>query len=158
MQKLVTLNRLKKIIKKERDKKIIVFTNGCFDILHPGHIKILKFAKSKGDILIVGLNSDRSIKKIKGKNRPILNQKARSYLLSAISFVDYIVIFDEKTPLQLIKSLKPDYLVKGEDWKKVDIVGKEYVKKVFRVKHYPGYSTTNIIKTILKKTINGKNL
>ncbi|MCM8786975.1 MAG: adenylyltransferase/cytidyltransferase family protein [Candidatus Omnitrophica bacterium] len=151
MQKLITLNRLKKLIEKIRTKKRIVFTNGCFDILHPGHIKLLKYAKSKGDVLIVGLNSDESIKKIKGKIRPILDQKARICLLSAISFVDYIVLFDAETPLELIKSLKPDYLVKGEDWKKEDIVGREYVKEVFRVKHYPGYSTTNIIKKISQK-------
>jgi rfaE bifunctional protein nucleotidyltransferase chain/domain len=149
MKKLKKSADLKKIISGLKAKgETIVFTNGCFDLLHPGHVKILREAKNKGNILVVGLNSDSSIKRLKGEMRPILNEKARVALLSAISYVDYIVIFNEDTPHKLIKSLKPDILVKGEDWKVNKIVGRKFVQKVFRVKFYPGYSTTSIIKKI----------
>jgi rfaE bifunctional protein nucleotidyltransferase chain/domain len=149
MSKVKTLTALKKIIANLKKKnKRVVFTNGCFDILHPGHIKILKDSKSKGDILVVGLNSDSSIRRIKGKTRPVMDEKARSKVLEAIEFVDFIVIFNEDTPYEAIKELKPDYLVKGEDWKADKIIGKEFVKKIFRIKFYPGYSTTGIIKKI----------
>lgn len=146
LKKIIGLKRIIKALKKKN--RTIVFTNGCFDILHPGHIKILRDAKNKGDILIVGLNSDSSIKRFKGKKRPILDQKARIALLSAISYVDYIVVFNEDTPYKLIKDIRPDCLIKGEDWKKEKIIGKEFARKVFRVKFYPGYSTTAIIKKI----------
>lgn len=149
MGKLKKITDLKSVIcALKRKGKIIVFTNGCFDLLHPGHIKILRYAKSKGDILVVGLNSDSSIRRIKGNKRPILDQKARATLLSAISYVDYIVVFSDDTPYKLIKTIKPDYLVKGEDWQKDKIIGKEFVQDVFRVKFYPGWSTTAIIKKI----------
>jgi D-beta-D-heptose 7-phosphate kinase/D-beta-D-heptose 1-phosphate adenosyltransferase len=149
MQKLKKIPLLKRIILSlRRQGKTLVFTNGCFDILHPGHIKILRQAKSKGDILIVGLNSDFSLKRIKGCGRPILNEQARAQILSAISYVDYIVIFNEDTPYNLIKLIKPDYLVKGGDWKKEKIIGKEFAKKVFRVKLSSGYSSTGIINKI----------
>ena len=151
MSKTKTLPALKKIVKElKRQGKRIVFTNGCFDILHPGHIRILKEAKKKGDILIVGLNADSSVKIIKGSRRPILSEKSRAELLSAITFVDYIVLFKELTPYKLIREIKPDYLVKGEDWKTGKIIGGEFVKKVFRVKLYPGQSTSAIIKRIKK--------
>ncbi|MDD5585110.1 MAG: D-glycero-beta-D-manno-heptose 1-phosphate adenylyltransferase [Candidatus Omnitrophica bacterium] len=134
----------------KRQGKRVVFTNGCFDIIHPGHIKILKEARKKGDILVVGLNSDASIKRIKGKHRPILNERARAQVLAALEVVDYVVLFDSDTPLELIKAIKPDYLVKGGDWQIDKIVGRKYVKKVFRVKIYPGHSTSLIIKKILQ--------
>ncbi len=133
-----------------RNNKKIVFTNGCFDILHLGHLKILKEAKQQGDILIVGLNSDASIKKIKGPKRPITSQVTRSKLLANMIGVDYVVIFDEATPYNLIKKIKPDVLVKGGDWKQNEIVGNELVKKVYRVKLCLGHSTTNIINKIKK--------
>jgi len=149
MSKVKTLPALKKIVGSLKKKnKRIVFTNGCFDIIHPGHIKILKDAKSKGDILIVGLNSDSSVRRIKGPIRPIMDEKARSKVLEAIELVDFIIIFDEDTPLKVIKALRPDYLVKGEDWKADKIIGREFVKKIFRIKFYPGYSTTGIIQKI----------
>lgn len=149
MSKVKTLPALKKIVGSLKKKnKRIVFTNGCFDIIHPGHIKILKDSKSKGDILIVGLNSDSSVRRIKGKMRPIMDEKARSKVLEAIELVDFIIIFDEDTPLKVIKALRPDYLVKGEDWKADEIIGREFVKKIFRIKFYPGYSTTGIIQKI----------
>lgn len=149
MSKVKTLPALKKIVKSLKKKnKRIVFTNGCFDIIHPGHIKILKDSKSKGDILIVGLNSDSSIRRIKGRSRPVMDEKARSKVLEAIGLVDFIVIFHEDTPYKVIKELKPDYLVKGEDWKENKIIGREFVKKIFRIKFYHGYSTTGIIQKI----------
>ncbi|MCK9614556.1 MAG: adenylyltransferase/cytidyltransferase family protein [Candidatus Omnitrophica bacterium] len=149
MSKVKTLSVLKKIVNNLKKKnKRIVFTNGCFDIIHPGHIKILKDSKSKGDILIVGLNSDSSIRRIKGTNRPVMDENARSKVLEAIGLVDFIVIFNEDTPYRIIKELRPDYLVKGEDWKENKIVGREFVKKIFRIKFYPGYSTTDIIQKI----------
>ena len=105
-----------------KDKKI-VFTNGCFDILHPGHIHILSKAKSLGDILVVGLNSDLSVKKLKGDKRPLVGEDDRSRVLLSLRFVDYVIIFNELTPLKVIKKIKPDYLVKGGDYIENDIVG-----------------------------------
>ncbi|MDP2922757.1 MAG: D-glycero-beta-D-manno-heptose 1-phosphate adenylyltransferase [Candidatus Omnitrophota bacterium] len=149
MAKIRSLASIKRSVAMlKREGKSIVFTNGCFDLLHPGHIKILSEAKKRGDILIVGLNSDASIRRIKGKKRPILDETARAQLLSAIVYVDYVILFSEDTPYQLIKEIKPDYLVKGEDWDKDKVIGREFVKKVLRVKFYPGYSTTAIIKKI----------
>lgn len=149
MSKIKTLSALKKIVKNLKKKnKRVVFTNGCFDLIHPGHIKILRDAKSKGDVLVVGLNSDSSIRRIKGASRPVMDEKARSKVLEAMELVDYIVIFKEDTPFEIIKELKPDYLVKGEDWKAKEIIGREFVKKIFRIKFYPGYSTTGIIQKI----------
>ena len=151
MGKIKNLKDLKKDISKlKRKGKKIVFTNGCFDILHLGHLKILKEAKQKGDILIVGLNSDSSIKKIKGPKRPIVDQKTRAMLLSNIIGVDYVVIFNEATPYNLIKKINPDILVKGGDWKKDKIVGSDLIKKVYRVKLRSGHSTTQIINKIKK--------
>jgi len=151
MSKIKNLNTLIKITDRLKIQgKIIIFTNGCYDILHPGHIKILNQAKEKGDILVVGLNSDSSIRRIKGKMRPIMDEKARTKVLESISMVDYIVIFKEKTPYNLIKKIKPHILVKGKDWSKKEIVGADLVNKIYQVKLHPGYSTTEIIKKIRK--------
>lgn len=151
MNKKLSLRALKNRLKKLKQQgKTIAFTNGCFDLLHPGHIKILKYAKSKGDILVIGLNSDRSVKKIKGNSRPILDQRARIITLSAIEYVDFIVLFDEATPYNLIKELKPHILVKGSDWKTKNIVGNDVVKKTYRVELLKNYSTTGILKKILR--------
>ncbi len=128
--------------------KNIVFTNGCFDILHSAHIKNLQFAKSMGDILVVGLNSDESIKRLKGSDRPINNIDERASILSLFDFVDYIIIFSEDTPLNIIKLLKPNTLVKGSDYKKDDIVGSEYVNNVILFNYINGKSSTNIINKI----------
>ena len=144
------LPRLIKTLKKKR--KRIVFTNGCFDLLHPGHMKLFKEAKKQGDVLIVGLNSDSSIKKIKNPHRPILSQKERIQLLSGIAFIDYLTVFSEPDPLRLIKRITPDVLVKGGDWKKKDIIGGEFVEKnggrIYRVKPEKGLSTTALIDKI----------
>ena len=155
MNKILDLTELIRVRKKAKvQKKRIVFTNGCFDILHRGHIEYLKQAKSFGDILIVGLNSDSSVKNIKGKKRPIVNQKDRAEILSALSFVDYVCIFNQETPEKMIRKLIPDVLVKGGDWAKSDIVGKDIVEssggKVVAVPLVKGRSTRNIIQTIVK--------
>lgn len=151
MGKYETIASLKKKVKKlKEENKTIVFTNGCFDLIHPGHIKILKKAKESGDILIVAINSDKSVQATKGKTRPLLNQQARVTILSAIQYIDYIAIFDQKTPYALINKLRPEILVKGQDWPKDKVVGRKLVKKIVRVKMSPGYSTTNIINKIKK--------
>ncbi|MEW6108417.1 MAG: D-glycero-beta-D-manno-heptose 1-phosphate adenylyltransferase [Nitrospirota bacterium] len=150
MKKIHDRESLKKISKKlKAEGKRIVFTNGCFDILHAGHIKYLKKAKKLGDILIVGLNSDRSVSSIK-PGRPVNSEKSRAEVLGALSMVDYVTIFDEKTPYNLIKSLVPDVLVKGGDWKKEDIIGSDIAKETYSLPYVKGYSTTGIIEKIVK--------
>lgn len=154
-EKIKSVEELKQLIKKRREKgQIMVFTNGCFDILHVGHIHYLNFARSLGDFLVVGLNSDESVKKIKGTLRPINSEIERAYALSALECVDYIIFFDEETPENLIKELKPDILVKGADWEEEKIVGATFVKsyggKVERITFKFDVSTTKIIEKILK--------
>jgi len=134
---------------KNKGKKII-FTNGCFDILHIGHVKYLEKAKTFGDILIVGLNSDKSVTRLKGKNRPINPQVDRSYILASLEVVDYVVIFDKDTPLDLIKAISPDILVKGGDYVGEEVVGQDIAKELKLVKFIDGKSTTQIIKRIQK--------
>lgn len=149
MGKIKTISTLKTEISKLKKKgKKIVFTNGCFDLLHPGHLKVLSDAKKKGDVLVVGLNSDSSVKKIKSSGRPILDEKARAKILEALELVDFVILFKEQTPYNLIKKIKPDILVKGGDWGKDKIIGGNLVGKVYRIKLYPGYSTTDIINKI----------
>ena len=137
-----------------RSGKQVVFTNGCFDIMHAGHVRYLAAAKSEGEILIVGINSDKSVKSIKGKNRPIMPQDQRAEVLAGLWCVDYIVFFDEPDPLRLIQAIKPDVLVKGEDWAEDKIIGADSVKadggKVVRVAVVPDISTSMIIKRIIK--------
>jgi len=153
---IVTLKALKKILKRLREQnKRIVFTNGCFDIIHAGHVRVLKKSKKKGDVLIVGLNSDKSVRKIKGKKRPIMNERDRALILDSIKYVDYVVLFDEETPYNLIKEIEPDVLVKGADYKRDEVVGADIVIKkggeVFLVPLLKGKSTTDVIEKILKK-------
>jgi len=135
-----------------RKGKAIIFTNGCFDIIHAGHLSYLKKAKAMGDILVVGLNSDSSVKRLKGDSRPVNNAGDRAAVLAAFPFIDYIVIFDEDTPEALIKTVKPDILAKGGDWKIKDIAGSAYVRsyggRVRRIPFVRGYSTTSTIKKI----------
>lgn len=153
--KIKTLSGLAKIISvlKGRGKKI-VFTNGCFDLLHSGHAQYLEEAKAKGDILVVAVNSDSSVRRIKGKARPIVNEDDRARLIAALESVDYVVIFNEDTPFETISAIKPDILVKGADWKISEIAGADFVKKcggeVLRVNLLKGRSTTNLIKKIVE--------
>ena len=153
--KLKDKQSLEKIIIGLHSKgKKVVFTNGCFDILHYGHAKYLEQAKAKADILVVAVNSDGSVRKLKGQARPLFSQKFRAKMVAALESVDYVVIFSEETPLEIIKSLKPDVLVKGGDWKEDKIVGADFVKscggRVSSIKFVPGFSTTNIIRKIAK--------
>ena len=138
-----------------RSGKKLVFTNGCFDILHVGHVRYLAAARSEGDVLVVGLNSDHSTRTIKDQNRPIVSQDQRAEVLSGLGCVDYITIFDEPDPLKLITTLKPDVLVKGADWQEQDIIGADVVKagggKVVRVAVIPDVSTSRIIERIVKR-------
>lgn len=135
--------------------KKIVFTNGCFDILHVGHVRYLEMAKSLGDILIVGINSDRSVRAIKGPLRPILPEQERAEIIAGLGCTDYVTIFDEETPYELISTIIPHILVKGGDWTKETTVGKEVVEReggeVIILPLVEGASTTNIINTILKR-------
>lgn len=155
MGQTVTLTRLLSIRSKvkERDRSV-VFTNGCFDLIHKGHLDYLRRSKSFGDVLIVAVNSDSSVRKIKGKGRPILPQKDRAEIVAALEPVDYVFIFNEETPLRVINVLKPDILVKGADYRLSEIVGAREVKswggQVKRVKLTQGRGTREIIQTILR--------
>jgi rfaE bifunctional protein nucleotidyltransferase chain/domain len=129
--------------------KRVVFTNGVFDLLHPGHVRYLQHARSLGDALVVGVNSDRSVRAIKGPDRPIAPANERAEVLAALACVDAVVVFDEDTPREIIAALQPDVLVKGADWAADAIVGRDIVEarggRVARVEVVPGYSTTGII-------------
>ncbi|MCR8708660.1 D-glycero-beta-D-manno-heptose-7-phosphate kinase [Campylobacter sp. RM5063] len=142
--KIKSKEELVKLIQNQK----VVFTNGCFDIVHYGHIKYLEKAKKLGDILVVGLNSDESIKRLKGNSRPINLEFQRACMLASMYFVDYVVIFNDDTPYELIEFLKPDVLVKGADYKGKEIVGSNLVKKVELIDFEDGFSTTNIINRI----------
>jgi D-glycero-beta-D-manno-heptose 1-phosphate adenylyltransferase len=148
--KIVAQEELEKRLTQWRVlSKTIVFTNGCFDILHAGHIQSLTQAANEGDFLIVGVNSDASVKQLKGNNRPVNNEQSRAQVLASLSMVDVVVIFNEYTPLELIKKIMPDVLVKGGDYKLEDIAGaKEVIANGGRVvinPILPGFSTTSII-------------
>lgn len=146
-----SLIEIRKVLKQNNKK--VVFTNGCFDIIHAGHVDYLSKAKACGDILIVGLNSDSSVRKIKGKNRPIVSENERAFVLSQLKPVDYVVLFYEPTPFQIIEKLIPDVLVKGADWKIENIVGREIVEsnggEVKTINFITEQSTTNIIEKVL---------
>ena len=144
-----TWNEIAAISSELRIKeKRIVFTNGCFDILHSGHVKYLEKSKSFGDILIIGLNSDESVKRLKGKNRPVNSQIDRAYILASLEVVDYVVVFNEETPLELIKLVQPEVLVKGGDYNIQTIVGADLVNEVKLVEFHKGKSTSKIIEKI----------
>ena len=153
MGKVIQLKTLLQIRKRaKRDGNIVVFTNGCFDLLHRGHVEYLNKAKTLGDLLIVGINSDLSVRKIKGRGRPIIREEDRSFLLGSLESVDYVVIFNEITPLKLIERVRPDVLVKGGDYRKREILGRETVQmsggKVLTLPFVKGYSTRKLIKRI----------
>jgi D-beta-D-heptose 7-phosphate kinase/D-beta-D-heptose 1-phosphate adenosyltransferase len=152
-KKIVSFNVIRPLCSKLRAKgKKIVLTNGCFDILHAGHVRYLKKAKAFGDILVVGLNSDRSVRAIKGPTRPVVGQNDRAEVLSALECVDYVTVFGELTPVKLIKAVRPAVLVKGADWKIGDIAGSDFVSsyggKTLTVSLVKGRSTSGIIRKI----------
>ncbi len=146
--KLKKLKTLLNLVRRNRQRRRIVFTNGCFDLLHLGHIRLLEKAKRLGDTLIVGLNSDRSVRRLKGPARPINPESARAELLSALKAVDYVVIFQEDTPEKVIRTLRPDILVKGGDWKRKGVIGQDFVAsyggKTVLLPLVKGYSTTRL--------------
>jgi D-beta-D-heptose 7-phosphate kinase/D-beta-D-heptose 1-phosphate adenosyltransferase len=155
-EKIKKRDDLQRIIGDLKTKgKRIVFTNGCFDLLHIGHIRYLEEARSLGDILVVGVNSNRSVRNLKGPQRPILSEEERAEILSGLECVNYIIIFDEPTPIELISFLQPHILVKGGDWTKESTVGKEVVERsggeVVILPFVEGSSTSNLIETILRK-------
>ena len=154
--KIKGLKELKIIVsgaKAEGEK--VVFTNGCFDLLHRGHLHLLREAKKLGDLLVVAINSDRSVEKVKGPERPILSETERAELIAALEMVDYVVLFDEPDPYDVIRELRPNVLVKGGDWPKDKIIGTEVVEgrggKVVVVPYLEGHSTSEMIERIRKK-------
>jgi len=156
MSNIKNINELAKIRNELKlQNKKVVFTNGVFDILHAGHVDYLTKTKAKGDILIVAVNSDSSVKKIKGELRPIVPQDERAFIISSLKPVDYVVIFNEETPYEIIKKIIPDVLVKGSDWPVENIVGRDIVEanggKVETIEFINDRSTTNIIKTVLER-------
>ena len=156
MNGLKSLDEIKSIRKKFRDeKKKVVFTNGCFDLIHAGHVDYLTKARELGDVLLVGLNSDSSVRRIKGNKRPILQEEERAFIISSLKPVDYVVFFDEDTPAELIAEIIPDILVKGADWSIENIVGRDVVEanggEVKTIRFVNDQSTSKIIKSILDK-------
>lgn len=152
--KIISASALGRMVKRlKQNGKRIVFTNGCFDILHYGHIKYLQDARSKGDYLVVAVNSDSSIRKIKAKNRPVIAQADRLKTVAALASVDFVVLFNADNPLNLIKALKPDILIKGADWNKQKIIGADFVTsyggKVLTVNLVKGRSTSALIEKIV---------
>jgi D-beta-D-heptose 7-phosphate kinase/D-beta-D-heptose 1-phosphate adenosyltransferase len=149
--KTLSRNALARFRARNR-KKIIVFTNGCFDILHRGHVELLREAKGLGDILVVGLNSDASVRRLKGRGRPLVAERDRAYVLAALEAVDRVVIFGEDTPLEAIRALEPDVLVKGAEYGREEIVGASIVEesggRVKRVPMRKGFSTTSLIRKV----------
>jgi rfaE bifunctional protein nucleotidyltransferase chain/domain len=155
MNKILERNALKDKLEELRKKgKRIAFTNGCFDILHVGHVRYLREAKKTADILVLALNSDSSVRSLKGKERPLMNEKERAEILAALECIDFVTIFQELTPLELINYLKPDILIKGGDWPEEKVVGREEIKKwggrVAIIPEVEGKSTTNIVEKIKK--------
>ncbi|MDY6952072.1 MAG: D-glycero-beta-D-manno-heptose 1-phosphate adenylyltransferase [Thermodesulfobacteriota bacterium] len=153
-EKVINRRELKERVQAmKRVGKTIVFTNGCFDLLHIGHVQYLEAAKAQGDILVVGLNSDSSVRKIKGPNRPVVPEKERAEVLAALACVDVVTIFEEPDPLTTIQTIVPHVLVKGADWAEDAIVGRDVVEaaggRVVRVPLTAGASTTRVIETIL---------
>lgn len=141
--------------KLKEEKKKVVFTNGCFDVLHAGHVDYLNKAKAAGDVLILGLNSDASVKRIKGEKRPIVSEEERAFILSNLKAVDYVTLFEEDTPQEIISELIPDILIKGADWAIDKIVGRDIVEanggEVKTISFVTDQSTTNIIQTIIER-------
>ena len=155
VEKILTLERAFEVVNElKRAGKRVVFTNGCFDLLHPGHTRYLAEARKLGDVLLVALNGDRSVRALKGPGRPIVPEKERAEVLAALESVDYVTTFDDLTPRALIARLLPPVLVKGADWGPAEIVGREEVEgaggQVVSLPTLPGYSTSSLIQTALK--------
>jgi rfaE bifunctional protein nucleotidyltransferase chain/domain len=153
MGEILSRNDLLQVRKRlKAEGKRVVFTNGCFDIIHRGHVDYLTKAKAQGDVLIVGLNTDSSVQRLKGPDRPVVEEADRAVVLAALAIVDYVCLFDEDTPYELIRALVPDILVKGADWSVTDIVGKDVVEgaggSVRTIEFLPNRSTTKIIQKI----------
>ena len=153
-EKIKSLEELKRECEKLKDAgKTVAFTNGCFDILHPGHTRYLHEARSLADFLIVAVNSDSSVRALKGAGRPIMPERARAEVLAALGFVDAVVVFDEETPFRVIRELLPHVLVKGADWDEEKIVGADVVReaggKIVRIPLVEGFSTSTIVKGII---------
>ncbi len=153
MGKIVSQDDLIALITREkRNGRNVVFTNGCFDLLHPGHVRCLAEARALGDVLVVAVNSDRSVRSNKGRERPLVPQQDRAEVLAELSSVDYVTIFDEPTPRELITRVLPNILVKGADWAQNEVAGREEVEaaggRVVSIPLAPGYSTTNLIEKI----------
>ncbi|MFC2124389.1 D-glycero-beta-D-manno-heptose 1-phosphate adenylyltransferase [Bacteroidota bacterium] len=153
--KILTAEELKTRVRKWKDQGFkVVFTNGCFDILHLGHIDYLEKSRQQGDKLVIGLNTDKSVSRLKGQGRPVQNEETRARILAALEFVDAVTYFDQQTPYELIKTIVPDILVKGKDYKIEEIVGYDIVTanggKVVTIDLVDGYSTTEIIEKIRK--------
>jgi D-beta-D-heptose 7-phosphate kinase/D-beta-D-heptose 1-phosphate adenosyltransferase len=151
--KVLPRDQLAKVLNENRRRgETIVFTNGCFDLLHPGHLELLRVASLQGDVLVVALNSDASVRGLKGPGRPLLGEEARTQMVAALEMVDYVTLFSEPTPLATIQLLRPDVLVKGEDWQEKGVVGREFVEsyggRVVLVPVTPGYSTTGMLEQI----------
>ena len=152
-KKIIGLEILKRRIQKlHRQGKKIAFTNGCFDIIHFGHVQYLEKAKKNNRILIVGINSDASVRKIKGPKRPVVREQFRAAVVAALVCVDFVLIFNEATPYKLIQAIQPDILIKGADWKGKEVIGSDIVKKINGsielVEYVKGFSTTEIIEKI----------
>lgn len=151
--KILSLDQAEALVARlRRDRRVVAFTNGVFDLLHPGHVRYLQQARKEADALIVAVNSDRSVRAIKGPNRPIVPERERAEVISALSCVDAVVLFDDETPRHIVDRLQPDVLVKGADWASDRIVGREIVEvrggRVVRIPLAPGYSTSRIIERI----------
>lgn len=154
--RIISRQELEKISSEAHNRdKTVVFTNGCFDLLHLGHVRYLKEASSFGDLLVVGVNSDDSVLQIKGGKRPVVPDTERAEIVAALAWVDYVTIFEEPDPLQLIELIRPDVLLKGSDWEENEIIGADFVRsyggKVIRIPLIPKHSTTELIETIVKR-------
>jgi len=154
-RKIRTLSSLRTVLRRARRGKRVVFTNGVFDLLHPGHVRLLAAARALGDLLVVGMNTDASVRRLKGPERPFIGQKDRAIMLAALESVDYVVMFAQDTPARLIAAVQPDILVKGGDWSADAIVGREVVEsrggRVVRVPLVEGHSTTRIARRVRQR-------
>ena len=155
--KIVTLSQLQErlaAMRKSNPRPVVVFTNGCFDLVHRGHVDYLSRARDLGDVLVVGLNSDASVRRLKGDGRPVSNQESRSEVMAAFAFVDFVVLFDEDTPIKLIEAVLPDILVKGGDYSHDTVVGADFVEqhggRLELLSLVPGESTTRLVERMRK--------